>query len=689
MPEEPCNKCGQRTGLLRATGKLFCYSCQDCNDLLNRMRKYKQNKTGEEYKRMEEEKKAIRDHTGGAAAYNKAQALVSKRKSTGDSGGSATVTSGKAVARHTPAEEEEGSTRKSSARKRQKNQSNVAPEEAQQGTGSTNAKAVKAREESKTILEMSRQFVEFLGSHMALGTSELQESINLNVLFNFMRSYMDGTGASGMSIAQMLTASNQQRYMNSASHDQRVKASTFLKWFGQFSESLDEFSSQAQLSRMARGARKKASQQQAINRRSADNKAKEKEWMDIDVDQLRAKMLDGSMKDFAALTPQMKSLCSGAVKYQNSGLTAKQRHEVAAHPVVLFNVLLKPMRGCVATSLTILQFQQLCEGEVVIVEQQKASVKDKYVPLVASSEQFSPTMRAWFKHGRPTLLRQGLSSQDPIVVGAMAIRPTDVDSAWKFMHQRKPAYDILLQEHEMYKRTGNPSRLTMFMHLHGAKLEFNQKFIDQQAKKNKGKGEVELKPTAQQLQIAMNWHKNEAVFLTHNGDPANGGSFGVMLGKVSKKHCGTMIKPIKFRTLVTHKARKEGNVEMKIIDRACEHTPEVSAKFYNPTDSEQQNQQAREFADYYKFSGPSNNMKAKQVRASAKPVTYVRAPAKQTVYHEDKAHCAKPGCGGEGLQPCNACKQARYCGRACQVAHWAAHEADCKRVKKAKMIKGR
>jgi ankyrin repeat protein len=54
------------------------------------------------------------------------------------------------------------------------------------------------------------------------------------------------------------------------------------------------------------------------------------------------------------------------------------------------------------------------------------------------------------------------------------------------------------------------------------------------------------------------------------------------------------------------------------------------------------------------------------------------APIAQTEYLEAKAHCSNPGCSGAGLKKCTGCKQARYCGQSCQLAHWKAHKADCK-----------
>jgi ankyrin repeat protein len=59
------------------------------------------------------------------------------------------------------------------------------------------------------------------------------------------------------------------------------------------------------------------------------------------------------------------------------------------------------------------------------------------------------------------------------------------------------------------------------------------------------------------------------------------------------------------------------------------------------------------------------------------------APIAQTEYLEAKAHCSNPGCSGAGLKKCTGCKQVRYCGQTCQLAHWKAHKADCKANKKA------
>jgi hypothetical protein len=55
------------------------------------------------------------------------------------------------------------------------------------------------------------------------------------------------------------------------------------------------------------------------------------------------------------------------------------------------------------------------------------------------------------------------------------------------------------------------------------------------------------------------------------------------------------------------------------------------------------------------------------------------ASAEQTAYLEAKTHCSNVGCSGAGIKKCTGCKQARYCGEPCQLAHWKAHKADCKR----------
>jgi hypothetical protein len=54
------------------------------------------------------------------------------------------------------------------------------------------------------------------------------------------------------------------------------------------------------------------------------------------------------------------------------------------------------------------------------------------------------------------------------------------------------------------------------------------------------------------------------------------------------------------------------------------------------------------------------------------------ASIEQTAYLEAKTHCSSPSCSGAGVMKCMGCKQARYCGEACQLAHWKAHKADCR-----------
>jgi ankyrin repeat protein len=62
---------------------------------------------------------------------------------------------------------------------------------------------------------------------------------------------------------------------------------------------------------------------------------------------------------------------------------------------------------------------------------------------------------------------------------------------------------------------------------------------------------------------------------------------------------------------------------------------------------------------------------------------YFGAPITQTEYLEAKAHCTNPDCSGTGLKKCTGCKKVRYCGQACQLAHWKVHNADCRVSKEA------
>jgi ankyrin repeat protein len=51
----------------------------------------------------------------------------------------------------------------------------------------------------------------------------------------------------------------------------------------------------------------------------------------------------------------------------------------------------------------------------------------------------------------------------------------------------------------------------------------------------------------------------------------------------------------------------------------------------------------------------------------------------QTEYLEARTHCAMPDCSGAGAKKCAGCLKVYYCTRECQLMHWSAHKADCKR----------
>jgi hypothetical protein len=51
--------------------------------------------------------------------------------------------------------------------------------------------------------------------------------------------------------------------------------------------------------------------------------------------------------------------------------------------------------------------------------------------------------------------------------------------------------------------------------------------------------------------------------------------------------------------------------------------------------------------------------------------------AAEIAYLEVREHCANPGCDGGGVKRCAVCKQIRYCGKLCQVAHWPEHKVAC------------
>jgi ankyrin repeat protein len=54
------------------------------------------------------------------------------------------------------------------------------------------------------------------------------------------------------------------------------------------------------------------------------------------------------------------------------------------------------------------------------------------------------------------------------------------------------------------------------------------------------------------------------------------------------------------------------------------------------------------------------------------------ATAAQIAYLEVRECCATPGCDGGGRKRCCVCKETRYCGMACRVAHWRVHRGGCR-----------
>jgi ankyrin repeat protein len=55
----------------------------------------------------------------------------------------------------------------------------------------------------------------------------------------------------------------------------------------------------------------------------------------------------------------------------------------------------------------------------------------------------------------------------------------------------------------------------------------------------------------------------------------------------------------------------------------------------------------------------------------------VKATAAQIAYLKVREYCANPGCDGGGRKRCVVCKETRYCGKPCQIAHWRVHPQGC------------
>jgi hypothetical protein len=52
--------------------------------------------------------------------------------------------------------------------------------------------------------------------------------------------------------------------------------------------------------------------------------------------------------------------------------------------------------------------------------------------------------------------------------------------------------------------------------------------------------------------------------------------------------------------------------------------------------------------------------------------------AEQIAYLEVREFCANPGCDDGGRKRCCVCKETRYCGMTCRVAHWRVHREGCR-----------
>jgi hypothetical protein len=67
-------------------------------------------------------------------------------------------------------------------------------------------------------------------------------------------------------------------------------------------------------------------------------------------------------------------------------------------------------------------------------------------------------------------------------------------------------------------------------------------------------------------------------------------------------------------------------------------------------------------------------------------VTAYAAPTSEDMWTY-RTYCANPSCDSAGLKKCANCLEVYFCTKECQVTHWPAHKADCKRRVEAKASK--
>jgi hypothetical protein len=56
----------------------------------------------------------------------------------------------------------------------------------------------------------------------------------------------------------------------------------------------------------------------------------------------------------------------------------------------------------------------------------------------------------------------------------------------------------------------------------------------------------------------------------------------------------------------------------------------------------------------------------------------IGATTEHIAYLEVRECCASPGCDGGGRKRCAVCKETRYCGMSCRIAHWRLHRVSCR-----------
>jgi hypothetical protein len=226
--------------------------------------------------------------------------------------------------------------------------------------------------------------------------------------------------------------------------------------------------------------------------------------------------------------------------------------------------------------MTIDMLQQLVDVGSITLDQEKSSVKERYVMLTAS-KLAKDSLQVYITWIRPVLLIGGMSSSNPIVKAAEEVCDKWTTRAWELLMMAGPEWQLFLAQrgvnHDPKKKI---QRFRMILKLTREQLVFKDSHVKEQRKLSKKRAVA--KPTDIQAHVALMTRHNRSAII--NGSGAQEQNLGASLKKEIKRHTGNSITTTLLRKLITTDAKGLDEEQKKIVDQAMEHTKGVAVRNY-------------------------------------------------------------------------------------------------------------